>query len=174
MGNNLIKIKRRCGGWTGIARRRYGFAMDELTFRPYRADDFTACLALFDGNTPEFFAAYERAEFLAFLREIGPWPYFVCEVGGQVVACGGFEVAGSTASLTFGMVDRARQGQGLGQALTRTRLKAIRAAPGVERVVIETSQLSAGFYDRLGFRVTEVTENGFAPGLDRWVMVLDL
>lgn len=148
--------------------------MDDLTFRPYHADDFAACLALFDGNTPEFFAPNERAEFLAFLREIGPWPYLVGEAGGQVVACGGFEVAGETASLTFGMVDRARQGQGIGQALTRARLAAIRAAPGVARVAIETSQLSAGFYDRLGFRVTEVTENGFGPGLDRWVMVLDL
>lgn len=148
--------------------------MDELTFRPYRADDYSACLALFDGNTPEFFAAHERAEFLAFLREIGPWPYLVGEAGGQVVACGGFEVAGSSASLTFGMVDRRLQGQGIGQALTRARLEAIRAAPGVDRVVIETSQLSAGFYDRLGFRVTEVTENGFGPGLDRWVMVLEL
>lgn len=104
----------------------------------------------------------------------GPWPYLVGETGGRVVACGGFEVAGETASLTFGMVDRAQHGQGIGRALTGARLAAIRAAPGVTRVAIETSQLSAGFYDGLGFRVTEVTENGFGPGLDRWVMVLDL
>jgi len=41
-------------------------------------------------------------------------------------------------------------------------------------VAIETSHKSAGFYDRLGFLVTEVTENGFGPGLGRWVMVLEV
>ena len=148
--------------------------MDDVTFRPYRARDFTACLRLFDSNTPEFFAPDERAEFAGFLRHLDPCPYLVGERGGQVVACGGFEGTGTSASLTFGMVDRALQGQGIGLALTKARLEAIRATAGVERVVIETSQHSAGFYDRLGFRVTEVTENGFAPGLDRWVMVLEL
>ena len=146
--------------------------MDDVSFRPYRARDFAACLRLFDSNMPEFFAPHERAEFEAFLRDAGP--YLVGEMGGQVVACGGFEGTGTSASQTFGMVARDRQGQGIGLALTRARLEAIGAAPGVERVVIETSQRSAGFYDRLGFRVTEVTENGFGPGLDRWVMVREL
>ena len=148
--------------------------MDDLHFRPFRPADLDACLRLFDGNTPEFFAPNERDEFVAFLRAIGPWPYLVGEEHGQVVACGGFEVVGNTASLTFGMVDRARQGRGIGQSLTRARLEALRLSPGVERVAIETSQHSAGFYDRLGFRVTAVTPDGFAPGLDRWIMVMEL
>lgn len=148
--------------------------MDDLVFRPYRARDVDACLRLFDGNVPDFFAPDERAEFVGFLRDIGPWPYLVGETGGHMVACGGFEVAGNVARLTFGMVERTRQGQGIGQALTKARLAVIRQTVGVERVAIETSQKSAGFYDRLGFRVTEVTANGFGPGLDRWVMVLEL
>lgn len=148
--------------------------MDELSFRAYASGDHAACLRLFDGNTPTFFAPQERDEFIAFLHDIGPWPYLVGEMGGAVVACGGFEVAGESATLTFGMVDRALQGRGIGRALTLARLQAIRLAPGVDKVVIETSQHSAGFYGRLGFRVTEVSENGFGPGLDRWVMVLQL
>jgi ribosomal protein S18 acetylase RimI-like enzyme len=72
------------------------------------------------------------------------------------------------------MVDRARQRQGIGQALSDARLGAIRLVVGVDRVAMETSQLSAGFYVRLGFSVTEVTKNGIGPGLDRWVMVMEL
>lgn len=148
--------------------------MDDLLFRPYRSSDLAACLRLFDSNTPESFAPEERAEFIAFLNDIGPWPYLVGEARGQMVACGGFEVAGETARLTYGMVDRARQRQGIGQALSDARLGAIRLVVGLDRVAMETSQLSAGFYVRLGFNVTEVTKNGIGPGLDRWVMVMEL
>lgn len=70
------------------------------------------------------------------------------------------------------MVDRARQGQGLGRILTETRLDRQRALAGVASVVIETSQHTQGFYKGLGFAVTKVTPDGFGPGLDRCEMRL--
>ena len=150
-----------------------------MTPRPYRPTDFAACLALFDGNVPQFFAATERADFADFLRDHGDLPYLVVEQGGAVVACGGVDVtAGPEGSkwgcLTWGMVDRSRQGQGLGRVLTTARLDLLRARPEVREVAIETSQHTAGFYAGFGFLVTCVTPDGFGPGLDRVDMVLSL
>ncbi len=175
MANNLIKIK---GAWKGAGlAAKFGAMMPHV--RPYRPDDFAACLALFDGNVPKFFAATERADFLRFLQGHGDLPYLVIEEGGAVVACGGIEVTAGTdglmrGSLTWGMVDRARHGLGVGRVLTEARLAALRALPGVEVVGIETSQHTAGFYAGFGFKVLAVTPDGFGPGIDRWDMELAL
>lgn len=147
--------------------------------RPYCPGDFAACLALFDGNVPQFFAAREREEFVGFLRDHGDLPYLVIEQGGAVVACGGFEVRDGPdglkrGSLTWGMVARERQGQGLGRVLTAARLDALRAVPGVEVVGIETSQHTAGFYAGFGFKAVHVAQDGFGSGIDRWEMTLAL
>lgn len=149
--------------------------MDPITSRPYLPDDSVACLALFDSNTPQYFAPQERAEFAAFLAQAGgkALPYLVLEQGGVVVACGGVELRGDHAGLTWGMVARARHGQGLGRALTLARLDRLRAMPEVGAVVIETSQHTRGFYEGFGFVVTAIVPDGFGPGLDRCDMRLD-
>ena len=41
--------------------------MSDVLTRPYVATDLTACLAVFDGNVPDFFAPAEREEFRAYL-----------------------------------------------------------------------------------------------------------
>ena len=146
----------------------------DTTVRPCRPVDFAACLALFDGNVPQFFAESERAEFADFLRDHDHLPYLVIEQGGAVVACGGVDVTAGRGCLTWGMVDRSRQGQGLGRALTTARLDLLRSRPEVREVAIETSQHTAGFYEGFGFQVTRVTPDGFGPGLDRVDIVLPL
>lgn len=152
--------------------------MAQVTARPFAAGDGTACLALFDGNVPRFFAAEERAEFEAFLAgpALGPDPYLVLDQNGALVGCGGLSRAPGTrrVSLSWGMVDRARQGQGLGRMLTETRLALARTLPGIDTVALNTSQHTQGFYARFGFAVEKITPDGFGPGLDRWDMILRL
>jgi len=145
------------------------------TVRPYQADDREACLALFDGNTPRFFDPSERAGFAAWL-EASMHPYLVIERDGDIVACGGhaLDAGGAVASLCWGMVAQDVHGQGLGRALTQARLDAIRAAPGVASVSMNTSQHTQGFYARFGFEAVKVTPDGFGPGIDQWDMVLQL
>jgi hypothetical protein len=41
-----------------------------LSVRDYNARDRAACLALFDGNTPDFFAPEERDEYGRFLDHL--------------------------------------------------------------------------------------------------------
>ena len=138
-----------------------------MHIRAYVPADLPACLALFDGNVPRYFTAAEGREFEDFLRA-GPPGYLVVEQGGQLLGCGGWALRDSDeARLCWGLAARELHGQGVGRALLEARLQAIRAAGGVRRVTITTSQLSAGFFERFGFEVTEREADGLAPGLDR-------
>ncbi|WP_375244268.1 GNAT family N-acetyltransferase [Sphingomonas parapaucimobilis] len=130
--------------------------------RAYRAEDRNACLALFDGNSAPYFAPSERADFAHFLdHEAMKWEFQVAERDGR------------TAHFCWGMVDRTLYRQGIGTALVRARLdKATHA--GVCEVLLDTSQHSGAFYERLGFRERSVTADGYGPGLDRCDMVLTL
>ena len=148
--------------------------MSEDVIRAYRAADRDACLALFDGNTPGFFAPSERADFVRFLeRHAAEWAFQVIERDGHIVACGGFAVGAdaSTAHLCWGMVENGLHRQGLGRRLTQARLHAAAEMPGVAQVHLDTSQHSEGFYARLGFQTERVTVDGYGPGLDRYDMV---
>lgn len=145
----------------------------EVTIRPYAQSDFAACLALFDGNVPEFFAPAERAEFEGFLEDGPATAYLVLEKDGAVVACGGVSRDPSGwAVLDWGMVARSQQRSGLGRMLLAERLVLARGMPGVRGMRLKTSQKTSGFYEVFGFRVAGVVPDGFGPGLDGVAMEL--
>jgi predicted GNAT family N-acyltransferase len=143
-----------------------------LSLRRYRAEDRAACLALFDGNMPEYFAADERAEFVETLDEMdgGIADYWVLELEGEgIVACGGYAATDgdpSIAVLFWGMVRRDLHRRGLGERLLLERLRRIDADPAFASAVIETTQHSRDFYARHGFQVVREQRNGIALGLD--------
>ena len=145
--------------------------------RTYRAEDMAGCLALFDSNTPRFFDVSERDSFVCFLEDQAlRWPYQVSELDGRIVGCGGHAVEpdGASVALCWGLVDNDPHRRGLGRVLTEGRIAAARGTPGITRVILNTSQHTQGFYARFGFEVETVTPDGFAPGIDRWDMVLRL
>ncbi len=144
-----------------------------LVVRAYEDTDKPGCLDVFRSNTPEFFAASEEAEFARFL-DSRPGPYFVFELDGRIVACGGYALgpAAGQSALCWGMVARDRHREGLGGALTDFRLAALAADPAVQDVTIETSQHTAAFFERFGFVRESVAKNGFAPGIDRVKMTM--
>lgn len=145
--------------------------MTAVRTRPYRATDRAACLALFDSNLPLYFAPSERAEFAGFLDGVDDASrvYLVLTRGSQLVACGGLgiDIRRRHASLDWGMVLHACHGQGLGTRLTQIRIRAARKRAGIDRLTLQTSQHTSGFYQKLGFVVTAVRPDGFAPGLDQ-------
>lgn len=150
-----------------------------LAVRPYRPDDRDACLAIFDGNTPRFFAPSERADFAGFL-DAGPGGYFVVADGSVVVGCGGVFVRDGAGGqheggLYWGMVARTRHRAGVGSFLLRQRLAYLaKTYPETEAVLLDTSQYSYEFFARFGFEVVKATPNSYAPGLDRYDMRLRL
>jgi len=150
---------------------------DQVYLRPWRPEDRPLTAALFDSNTPGYFAEIEKADFLAFLDDL-PGPYFVLEtLDGEVLGCGGYAREPrdpSVAALCWGMVRGDRHGARLGERLLTERLTRIADAPGFQTVKIETTQHSRGFFARYGFVETRHTPDGFAPGMDRVDMVLGL
>lgn len=149
--------------------------MPTVTARPYAASDRDACLALFDGNVPDYFLPEERAWFADFLdHRATQWAYRLLLLDDDVVACGGHALVDddTTALLCWGMVDRTRHRTGLGTRLTTARIDAARACLTVRRVRLDTSQLTAPFYQRFGFATDSVEADGYGPGLDKWNMTL--
>ncbi len=152
--------------------------MNDIVCRPYISEDFFACLAIFDSNVPTFFAPEERSDFCQFLGRTNAKDsfYLVLTRKDSVIACGGLiaETDKRHASLAWGMVDRALHGQGVGSRLTQARLALAQATPNITELVLATSQHTCGFYEGFGFTVSKVTPDGFASGLDRWDMILQL
>lgn len=150
------------------------------TPRPYTSADKAACLAIFWGNTPPFFGENEAVDFDDFLDR-QPCPYFVIEQDGEIVACGGYFVdeATRTAGLAWGMVRRDLHQQGIGKYLLFYRLYHIGTKYAGDddhpfTVLMDTSQHTRGFFEQVGFVVTSLTENGYAPGLHRLELTLTL
>lgn len=144
------------------------------SFRQYQTSDRSACLAIFDSNTPEWFAPHEREHFELFLDN-GPESYFVLiNRDGIVEGAGGIEVEPERrmAWLTWGMVDPARHRQGLGRLQLEHRLDLLRGIPEVDRVCIDTSHKTAPFFARFGFVAQRIIPDGYADGLDRHEMTL--
>lgn len=138
------------------------------SIRPYRIADRQACLALLRSNVPEHFLASDERELDAFLTRM-PGPYFVIEDDeGAILACGGIAAEPAepgVSSLCWGIVRSDRQRHGLGRALTLHRLQAAPVETALVR--LSTTQKVQGFYEKLGFVVTEILEGGYGPGLDR-------
>lgn len=145
-----------------------------FTFRPYTPADREACVALFSANTPHWFAAHEKEQYESFLDDI-PGPYFLMyDDDGTFAGCGGIELesARGVGWLTWGMVDSTRHGQGLGKTLLEYRLEQLKANLKIHRVCIDTSQLTAPFYEKYGFTTQRIIPDGYANGLHRHEMEL--
>ncbi len=142
-------------------------AQQEYRIRPYTSSDRSACLALFDSNTPEFFAPSERNDFTAFID--GPDASIIVleTLDGELIGCGGYYVraASGTGGLAWGMIARHWHRRGAGRMLLHRRLRSLRTA-GALSVTVHTSQHSRGFFEREGFEEVRVVPDGFASGID--------
>ena len=137
-----------------------------------------ACLSIFDGNTPPFFAVQERELFAGYLKKVSP-PYYyflVRDNDEAVLACGGmnFEAPNHLAYLRWDMVSRDFQRRGAGSFLVLSRLALICQVPDIQTVLLGTSQYSYRFYEKMGFATRRITPDGIAPGLDEYIMGLEL
>jgi ribosomal protein S18 acetylase RimI-like enzyme len=143
-----------------------------MFYRAYTLADRAACLTIFDSNVPRFFAPEDHSDFERFLDALPGFYGVLCDADGKAIACGGIDENGdgTTASLTWGMVAADRHGQGIGKELTSARLARLADMPAVRRVLLNTSQLTVGFYLKLGFRVVRHIPDGYHVGVDRYDM----
>ena len=136
--------------------------------RPYTKADEAECLEIFDTNTPTYFAPTERKSFEDFLATQPP-TYFVLQHDRQILGAGGYCLSdnGAQANLTWGMIRQDLHKQGLGRFLLMYRLREIAKANTVQTVRVGTSQLTAAFFEKQGFKLASIQKDGYAPGLDR-------
>lgn len=151
--------------------------------RPYKPTDRDACIALFKSNIPKFFDPTELPLFEQFLDALErnvpgkagnrEEHYFVSEQSDRIVACGGLCLRdeGKVTCMAWGMVDNALHKQGIGRELLLFRLQKMdEFFPGIAKV-LDTTQHSFGFFERMGFRVTKITPDYYAPGMHRYDMI---
>ena len=144
-----------------------------VSIRRYDISYRDRMLAIFDANTPAFFAANERMDFARYLDE-NAVRYEVCEQDGEIVA--GFAVAPGTmgrAHLNWILVDPTAQGGGIGNAMMdAARQRAL--DQGAAMLDIAASQHSAPFFLRHGAHALGRTDNGWGPDMHRIDMELPL
>lgn len=144
-----------------------------MKIRPYQKSDKEACLHIFESNRPKYFMAEERQQFIDWLEKPDREAYYVGEINGEIVACGGIyaDDKNQLCGLAWGMVNHADHGKGYGKKLSLFRLERMTERYPSYRHELGTSQHTAAFYEKLGFETEEIIKDGFGPGLDHYRMV---
>jgi N-acetylglutamate synthase-like GNAT family acetyltransferase len=150
--------------------------MNTIYLRPYAEEDRATCVDMFKGNTPRFFSMSELPEFEQLLTDLSH-PFFSIENGdGEIIGCGGvtFVADKSSAGLCWGMIRNDMHGRGLGRFLLLARLIYIYQQSPDCLVTNDTNQYTCGFFERMGFHVTQVTHDHYALDIHRYDMEFQL
>ncbi|MDA0709732.1 MAG: GNAT family N-acetyltransferase [bacterium] len=146
--------------------------MNTIHLRPYKEQDRAECLAMFKGNTPRFFSMTELPAFEQFLGSKSKQFFTVEDKARRVIGCGGvtLDAEKAIAGLCWGMIRNDMHGQGLGSFLLLARMVYISQQVPNCLVTNDTNQYACGFYERMGFRVTQVTHHHYALDVHRYDM----
>lgn len=122
-------------------------------------------------NTPRYFAPSEEAELADYL-ENHAGNYFLSEDSGDILGCGGFNLAedGYTGRISWDIVHPDHHGRGIGAELLRHRITLMQQIPHLQELSVRTAQLTYGFYEQFGFELAEVIPDYWAPGFDLYHM----
>jgi len=144
-----------------------------IQIRPWQVADTEPLLAVFRKNVPTAFGESEVAEYADFLTTCQE-PYVVAEHEGRVVgACGhSIRLHEQKAHIVWIFADPALKGLGIGTALMRYNLLAIRQYPEVTELVCRTSQVAYAFFERFGFQLQYTQPDYWVPGLDLYYMTV--
>lgn len=153
-----------------------------ITIRPYQSNDHNSCIDIFKSNLPLYFAPHEEDYLINWLKGFDEnrlvYPsnlaehFYVAEINNNVIACGGFYIPQNSnkANMTWGMVHNHHHKQGIGKQLLVHRINIIKQQYPNNFITLDTSQHTYAFFQKLGFTITKITQNGYGPGLDRYDM----
>ncbi|MCL1045901.1 GNAT family N-acetyltransferase [Shewanella electrodiphila] len=85
----------------------------------------------------------------------------------EVIGCGGFCLKDNMVRLVDGMITKTHHKTGAGAFLLASRLEKIKFKYPKLKVGINTSQHTAGFFERYGFVMTKKVKNFYALGIDK-------
>ena len=153
-----------------------------MIIRPYTPADKPGCISAFKSNMPRFFAPAELEDYSQWLDsltarqapEAGIDNYFVAEDNDRVVGCGGFYLdrEKQEATMAWGLISNEHHKKGWGRELFMYRLNVIRSLCVRCRVILDTTQYSFSFFEKIGFGVVKITRDFYGEGLDRYDMEL--
>ena len=152
--------------------------------RNFEERDTEACLSIFDGNCPPYFATEERTAFEHWLACQGKTlknaykntsleTYSVIEhEGGELLGCGGYylNLDQTEARFAWGMIRRELHQSGIGTYLAMQRIEEIKGNFPLAEITLSTSQHTFPFYVQLGFEVLDIIPSGLATKLDKYEM----
>ncbi len=143
--------------------------------REFHPDDLEACFEIHRSNEPDYLESDGMQGFVEFLAH-GTSYFLVVEHNGQVIACGGLELAGDSnhATLVYGLVHRKFHDQGFGTTLLAARLSLLEHEGKPVPVWMSTSQAAASFFGQFGFTLHSVTPNPVGPERDQGLLWLSM
>lgn len=135
--------------------------------REYTPADKENVLALLRLNIPKYFAPKEEKDLADYLENERE-SYFVMELNGALLGCGGFNISddGTTGKISWDFFHPAHQGKGLGARLLRFRIEKLKEYPSIKTISVRTSQLAYRFYQKQGFEIRETVNDYWAEGFD--------
>lgn len=148
-------------------------AEQEFIIEKYSEKYKDSCLAVFDQNSPDFFAPNERIDFLSFLNE-NPSDYYLLFKDDVLIAGYGLRIIDKcNVRIHWIMVNPLYRGEGLGNSMMQTVIQKIKGS-SVIRILIAASQKSAPFFAKYGAKVISTTKNGWGKGMDKVDMEINL
>jgi len=144
------------------------------TFKEYEASDLDDVVKIFMANTPDYFAVTELDGFVHYLNDHSG-KYYVIFHHGVTIGSGGFDYKEkeNEIRLVWGMIHPAYQKMGIGKKLVEHRIAKARQMHKTAGIVVRTSQLAAGFFEKLNFKTIETEKDYWAKGLDLHIMQKD-
>lgn len=148
--------------------------LNNCIIREYSIKDIPLLLHLLHLNIPDYFAEEELADFENYLVNKTEL-YFVILYENKLVGGGGinFENEMTMPKISWDVFHRAFQKRGLGSELLQYRINVLSTMDKIKKVIVRTSQVAHKFYEKKGFKVTEIVTNYWAPGFDLYYMELD-
>jgi ribosomal-protein-alanine N-acetyltransferase len=140
----------------------------------YTIRDKEVVLDLLRLNTPTYFSLEEINEFSEYLdSKIDR--YFVIKTGNIIVGCGGinYSTDRTIGKLSWDILHPNFQRQGFGTLLLNYRLGILKNDTSVIKITVRTSQLAYKFYEKSGFKLTNIVKDYWADGFDLYQMDLE-
>ena len=139
--------------------------------RPYTKSDKTRLIEIFNLNTPKYFDPKEVNDFEENLQEHSN-TYLTIEQDNKIVGGIGYYVKEEDKSgrITWIFFDPNYARNGLGKMAAEHCLTILKSNPNVEKLVVTTSQLAYGFFEKFGYKVVKTEKDYWGQGLDLYLM----
>ncbi len=157
----------------------------EMQIIQYTPQHRASCIEIFKSNTPPYFAEEELQglevwlngqdeKCVAYKNTVTEHFYVIEDDNRKIVGCGGFYIIRESlvANMTWGMVHGAYHKLGFGKRLFEHRIAEIKNMYPGSPIILDTTQHSYQFFEKQGFTTTQIREEHYGPGLDRYDMCL--